>query len=184
MSTPAPDILEEDFTLLGPPDPVAALASLEHTVPSYHTYYLAAGVLMAAVLLVLLWRQWRHRRARILAGEAAHATALRELAGWRELTDKQRYPEAVTAVSGTLRRYVEARFGLTAPKLTTEEFWERQRIQQRVPRAHEPFWEMFFGATDGIKYASLIPDSHEFTRLLEAAVNFVNAARRSRAVSC
>jgi hypothetical protein len=176
-TTPDPNVLQEDLTLLSPPDQVAVPPPVHAAAVDKQTYYYVLGGILLVLLALIVWMRWHKRRARIKAAEAVDAAALRELAEWRGLDDPEQFRDAISAISGTLRRYVEGRFGLRAPTLTTEEFWDFQRAEGKVPQAHEPFWEMFFAATDGIKYAGLVPNTDEFSRLLAAGVDFVQSSR-------
>jgi hypothetical protein len=159
--------LVEDLHLLV--NPAVAQAEARHRM---HVAVVAAAV-AAVLLVVLLLRLRRRDRARSAPREAPEAVALRELAAWDGLGDEARFREAVAAVSGTVRRYVEGRFGIHAPRMTTEEFFETLRTTRAIPEKFDPFWRDFMAEVDVIKYAGATPGLEQFRRLLEAARKFV-----------
>jgi hypothetical protein len=136
---------------------------------------IVALAMFVAVVATMAWR--RSSRKRSGRGEGPERIALRELAPWEGLADPGRYREAVSAVSGTVRRYAQARFGLLAPVLTTREFWSVQHASRRIPPEHIPFWEAFLEQSDQIKYAGVRPTAGQFEALLAAAIGFVDASR-------
>jgi hypothetical protein len=167
-------VLQENLTLLVRPGEDAS-----QSWPGWAV--IAAGVVGVTGVAYYLFTHRRRQAARAgTAGSAepADAIALRELAGWETLADEARFREAVAAISGTVRRYVEARFGLRAPTLTTEEFWARLRADRPVPAQYDPFFEDFMSACDEIKYAGRQPAPPQFAGLVAAAAVFVRAAGR------
>jgi hypothetical protein len=170
-----PNVLQDDLTLLSWPEEPGPILAKQVGTSSYYTV-----AIVTVVVLVLAWialRVRRYLKNRPEYREPADAVALRELAQWQQLSDAGRYREAIVEVSATIRRYVEARFGLRAPLLTTEEFWIEQRKSAQIPDTYNPFWESFLDATDWIKYAGATPLSDQFNHLVTSAVDFVTAAR-------
>jgi hypothetical protein len=179
MTEPAATQLREDFTLLLHPQPPPVVAS----APGIRDeYYVPAAAVLALLVAWLLWR-WLKGVARRVAVERADIAALRDLSMWQQVTDVARYREVVAGVSATVRRYVEARFGLRAPTLTTEEFWAEQCRNRRIPADHDPFWSEFLSACDPVKYAGMTPGAEQLRLMVDSAIAFVEAssARRLRA---
>jgi hypothetical protein len=171
MSNATSNALQEDLTLLVPPSETQRDGSL-----SAHgqIVVLAVAGLIAATIV---WKKFRQKSSSAKPGEAPGRIALRELSQWENLEDVARYRAAVFEVSGTLRQYVEARFGLTAPNLTTEQFWEELRTSRSIPETFDPFWMDFTAESDRIKYAGATPDRAQFSRMIEAACGFVRETR-------
>lgn len=167
MTNPNPNSLMEDFTLLGQAEEMAlsqqGLSGLEQVL-------LVAAVLILLALAWLLWRR-RVRLSQAEPEEPPHVIALRELRQWQREDDFcQR--DAVVQISATLRRYLQGRFGLRAPTLTSEEFWQPGHLA-KIPRHYHEFWRYFFAASDGIKYAGLQPSERQFRELTKSAIQFV-----------
>lgn len=176
MSEPDPNSLQEDFTLLThPAAPLVPQASPERSQERNMGVAFAAVVLLLAVIMV--WLRWRQHRSRHPRIERPDKVALRELGEWSGVTDPSQFPSAIVAVSGTVRRYVEGRFGLNAPTLTTEEFWARQRANRKIPESYDSFWKAFIEVCDRIKYAGMAPDEDQFRQVVSSAIEFVRASR-------
>jgi hypothetical protein len=176
MSDVPANVLQEDFTLLLPEQLLQQTREDAAEGLTQTQYILLAAAVTAMLLLAWAWVRWRHRASARRIAEAAHLTALKELAEWRQLTDETRYREAVAAISGTLRRYVERRYGIPASTSTTEEFWEIQNSNPRIPKVYDPFWQRFTSVGDLIKYAGRHPDTEQFKQLFGSSVQFVESS--------
>src|SRR5262245_1624863 len=117
-------------SLLGGADETADIRDIkapEPVPPNLRPWYLAGGVLAALLGLALAWRWWLARRRRAVAApppRPAHeiaADALRTLRT-RHLPELGEWKEFYSALSGIVRRYLEDRFHVRAPEMTTEEF--------------------------------------------------------------
>ena len=119
------------------------------------------------------WWYLHRRRARQRAGESAHTAALRELGSLRRRSRELSAHEYALQISGVLRVYIEARFGLRAPHRSTEEFlWEAERSPQ-LPPERRPLVMEFLRRCDQVKFAlgDLSPEHRD--ALHEAASTFV-----------
>jgi hypothetical protein len=120
---------------------------------------------------------------------------LDELRG-RELEDVEAVRQFYFAISGTLRTYVEARFGLNATDLTSEEILAaltssrssaapRSRLRPGIQPGQGPSLQLgpeadtllrrFLVETDRVKYADQHPARQEIDRTWEHARSFVEA---------
>lgn len=141
MNEPGPEIIE-DITLLLPPQPWAWV-------------WPTVGAL--AIALALGWLLLRLYRARKLPFQhpavPPEVHARQRLAAIRHLIAEGRHQEFVVEVSSILREYIEARFGLKAPSLSTEEFlFEAERGAQLDPRWRESL-AGFLQQCDRVKFA-------------------------------
>ena len=106
--------------------------------------------------------------------------ALAELAdpGWFEA---QRLREFTYRVTEILRAYIERKFGLAAPEMTTEEFLTALSRQRRsLPYDAERLRE-FLVSCDYIKYAALQPRREDAENMLATARAFVHATAAAEA---
>ncbi|MCH8514315.1 MAG: hypothetical protein LAT83_22055 [Kiritimatiellae bacterium] len=80
---------------------------------------------------------------------------------------------SAVALSAILREYIENRFKIHAPELTTEEFL--QEAAERQPWSDEDQTELigFFTAVDRIKFAAERPGREALDALMQAAERFV-----------
>ena len=172
-----PTELIDDLRLLAPPEP----------------FRLPYGVIFACIAaLVLIGWIIRARRAKNTAESTedallqAHANALAELERLFALIDtEQSRPYAIES-SAIIRRYIEVRFDLAAPKRSTEEFLaEAQRSPKLAPEYQELLTD-FLQCCDLLKFARTFADRNELVQLHDAAVHFVKETapgREGRAVA-
>ncbi len=76
-------------------------------------------------------------------------------------------------ISDVMRGYIERRFDLQAPDMTTEEFLTTAGDDPRFPSATTTQLETFLQACDLVKYARMQPDQAQADQLVQAAENFV-----------
>ncbi len=149
-------------------------------------YYLIAALLVAGLAIVWLVRRWRGRPtlARPVApAPPAHvvaAQALFELSR-RRLLHSGAYVEHYTTLAAIVRTYVEQRFGLRAPEMTTEEFLGVSARDARLAGPHRGLLGQFLGECDLVKFARHVPTVDDGERALVAATRFVEetAAREA-----
>ncbi len=145
------------------------------------------GVVAAIALLVWLIRMIRRRWNRPAPPIAAELWALHELE--RLAAVPPRDAEATRSfyytVSGVVREYIERKFTLRAPEMTTEEFLRslvsddrsRELREALNPDQLRPFLE----ACDAVKYAALRPGAQEAADSVAAARAFVHRSAASYA---
>lgn len=177
MSAPVSPPLQEDLTLLVRPAQAATDAA--SVAPGW--IWVGLGVLLGLGAAVFFYR--RRRRVGSVAPETAglvlpspRVVALGELARLAEACDEANARATVSAVSAVVRRFVEGRFGVPAPTLTTEELLAAWAAQGPQPGEWENFWRSFLAESDVIKYAGRAADVAQARRLAAAAAAFVRAA--------
>ncbi|MDQ3366025.1 MAG: hypothetical protein M3680_11410 [Myxococcota bacterium] len=132
---------------------------------------------------VLLVRGLRARR-RIEQQRSAYEDAVAQL---RALEDRGA-PDAATAdswfvaLSAIVRTYLEKRYGIRAPELTTEEFLQHVadvRIDGSVGLSaeHRALLVQFLERCDRVKFAGYRPDAEESLATLAAARGFIEDTR-------
>jgi hypothetical protein len=126
---------------------------------------------IAGVITFLMLRERRVRKSQVSAWELA----IRRLA---EL-EARGAPDAETAdawfveLSGVIRAYVEGRFWLRAPELTTEEFLAEARRLAALTGDHRELLGSFLERCDRVKFAGWRPEAGESLELLGVARSFV-----------
>ncbi len=143
------------------------------TPPPYGAWI--ATALAASILALLLWRFLRRpRRSKQLS---AAETALAELDSARPLIENESPEPLVESVAGTVRRYIEARFGIAAPRQTTEEFMEtlKSRPDPRIAAFNEDL-RLFLRRCDQVKFGRGAIDKDERHALIESARRFVETS--------
>ncbi len=152
---------------------VAPPVMLSEWTPKAIAAAIAAG-LLTVVLLTWAIRAWLRRPRPLPVPESASAIAIRALdalAGpeGKEMSSK----EFSAAVSKVIRRFLEARHGIEAPKQTTEEFLELAERSNKFAGPVREQLRTFLSRCDELKFAPLsaVHDARE--QLLNAANQFV-----------
>ena len=139
--------------------------------------------ILAALLLLLgagpfAWRAWRGRRVRVDA-RTAYELAREDLEGL--LTHPRSTPEEIDVffvrLSGIVRRYLERRFSIRSPELTTERFLEQVSHSPELSRAHRELLADFLRQSDLVKFAHLIPAKETIEQTIASASRFLDETR-------
>ena len=132
-----------------------------------------AAVILLALALVIV-----RRRARVQTRISAYDQAIAKLA---EL-EARGLPAAAQAdawyvtLSDIVRRYLEDRYRLRAPELTTEEFL-REAQRSRELTEHRALLSAFLAECDRVKFAGYRPEQTESSASLAVARRFVEETR-------
>ena len=136
------------------------------------------GVMITSLGLVAYW--W-YRRGRVKA-QSAYEIALERLARLRALPR----PNAASTVemdaffvelSGLVRRYLEDRFALHAPELTTEEFLDIAAASPDLTESNRSFLQDFLRTADEVKFARRLPKASYPDLALSAVGSFLEHTR-------
>jgi hypothetical protein len=139
----------------------------------------AALVLLAGAGFGLYRLLNRQRAARVTPARPAHEVALEALARLHaaRLLEEGRHEDYYVRLSAIVRRYLEDRFGLRAPEMTTEEFLQAAQQSPRLPRDHRSSLGRFLAEADLVKFARHVPEREEGERAYAAARQFVESTR-------
>jgi hypothetical protein len=163
-----PDQLIDDLRLLEPPEPFR--------IPLLQV---AVALLVLAVIwrCVRWWRATRGARMEARAIRQAHEDALAELERLYALVDREESQPYATASSAVIRRYIETRFDLHAPRRSTEEFLVEAQQSPRLGPQHQAALGEFLRICDLLKFARTFANRDELKGLHDAAVHFVKETR-------
>jgi hypothetical protein len=163
-----PNDIIENLDMVVPPVPHAWL------VPTL----IGLGVLLAAGLAV--WRLYRKKKLPFQEAPPIppDAIALKELEKIRPLLEGDDYRGLVIEVSRILRYYIEGRFGLKAPRLSTEEFLYLAEDSEHLNAAHKAGLAEFLKQCDRVKFALGGMERPGMSGLYEAAKAFVLQTRQ------
>lgn len=140
----------------------------------------AAGILAAVLLtLFVVWflRKKSSGGAAAASDDPAHIVALRELDKYR--SDRYWAPERQKAfysgVTDTLKTYIDARFGVDAPEMTTAELFDALKGEKELaPGLYAEVRELFERA-DFVKFAKYTASDEDNSKVLPVAVRFVTS---------
>jgi len=166
--------LIDDLRLLEPPEPFRI-----------NPWLLAAivAVLLLIWLFIRYLRATRGARAQAHAAQQAYTDALEDLERLFALVDREESRPYAIESSTIIRRYIETRFELSAPRRSTEEFLVEAQQSPKLPPAHQASLREYLRICDLLKFARTLANRTELTQLHEAAVSFVKETRRAPAPS-
>jgi hypothetical protein len=140
----------------------------------------AAVVCSVAFYFLLRWR--RHAAHRALRGgapaaAAAFEDALAELERLFALVEEERSRPYAIESSAIIRRYLERRFEIRAPRRSTEEFLLEARHSPKLGESQQSLLGEFLGCCDFLKFARGLATREELEKLHRSAIDFVSATR-------
>ena len=159
------------------PAPLGSKAPAQGT--SYPVPLVVIGALFIAGLAGASWWWWRGRGERRWS---AYDVALERLIRLRSrpLPDAAS-DEAMDAffveLSSIVRRYLEDRFALHAPELTTEEFLDIASASPDLTAPDRGFLQDFLRTADGVKFARRLPKAGYLETALSAVEHFLDQTR-------
>ena len=134
------------------------------------------GIAALAVLGIILLRNSRRRREE--AGkpkDPPYVVALRKLDRYRgnKYWAADRQKAFYSGVTDTLKEYIDARFGVDAPEMTTAELFAALKGEKEItPESYQALRELFERA-DFVKFAKMVVSDEENATVLPVAVKFV-----------
>lgn len=138
------------------------------------------GLLLLCALVFLAVRLVLRRRRETGAGkpkDPAYIVALRELDKWRGdkfwAPDKQK--AYYSGITDALKNYIEDRFGVDAPEMTTAELFDALRQVEDLPAELREELREVFECADFVKFAKHTASQEENARALPTAVRFVTS---------
>lgn len=182
-SVAAPDALVLVQSLLDTagPTPPADVRDIKGPVAVPRDYrpllWLGAGGLAVAALVAALYRLLNRRRAPAAAPRPVHEVALEALAKLRaaRLLEAGRHEEFYVRLSDVVRTYLEGRFHLRAPEMTTEEFLQAAQRDPQLTPPQRSSLGTFLSEADLVKFARYVPAADDAERAYRAAREFVQA---------
>lgn len=140
--------------------------------------WLLAGLFALACLSWPLWKLFRNRRSAAIQRSAwdvanTRLSALRA----RPAPDPDEVDAFFVELSDIVRHYLEDRFDLRSPELTTEEFLELATGSPDLTDSLRTLLREFLQTADMVKFAGLRPGQEDIRRTLDAAERFLDQTR-------
>ena len=153
-------------------------------IPSGTVFYIIAGIAFAVLLLAFFLRIFlknRKDRKPFAPPKLPHEIAYERL---EELKNKNlisagKVKEFYVELSDIARRYLEARFFLRAPEMTTEEFLARMKSAVELKAEHKGLLKEFLSHCDLVKFAKYGPSEKELESSFGSAVKFVDETKET-----
>jgi hypothetical protein len=142
---------------------------------------LGIALLLATAAIVFIF--FRRKKAPVAAAPArpAHLIAFEQLdvLKYKDLIGQGKIKEYYSEISDIIRHYLENRFALKAPEMTTEEFLSYVRDYGRLVPEHKLLLKEFLSACDLVKFAKYAPSLGETGTIFTAAYNVVDQTKET-----
>ncbi|MFI4910602.1 MAG: hypothetical protein ACIAQZ_02920 [Sedimentisphaeraceae bacterium JB056] len=158
-------------------DPIARTEKVE-SVPVDPTILIAAciGILILAGGFIFAMRKKRKVVQEQKKYVVLHNVAYQLLDDlkFKNLPDLGKFKLYYSSLSNILRYYIEYRFDIQAPDMTTEEFLEHIRYSDSLASADRSSIEKFFQICDMVKFAKFQPSTEQAFEALESVRSFLS----------
>jgi len=144
-------------------------------------------IIIALVMAIIVWLLARFLPRTTLGkfvrkekpAEPAHKIAYRELENLRkeELWQKGEVKEYYSRLSDILRRYIDGRFGIESPELTTDETVRKLQRSGFIRNDLLAIVKVILSDSDMVKFAKYMPGEEINKLSLDNAVRFVDLSR-------
>jgi hypothetical protein len=141
--------------------------------------WLVGLAVLAAIAAPLAYRSWKAARGearRRSAWDVARAR-LDALSSRQRPANEDEIDSFFVELSALIRRYLEDRFELRAPELTTEEFLQVASASPDLDEAHQGFLRGFLRRADEVKFGRFIPPPEDIEAALQSASRFLDETR-------
>lgn len=139
------------------------------------------GVLLLAsgVLLVMIRKRRLAARALALKRVPPHEIAFNELEALvnEHLIEKNEVKRFYHGISAIFRRYIENRYSLKAPELTTEEFLSSLKNNSHFTGSQNESLNEFLRYCDLVKFAEHQPEAGDIQKTFDTCRNFISETK-------
>lgn len=146
-------------------------------------WILIIAVLLGVLLLILgLW-YWLRRRNHSSVNKVIKTPweiaydQLNELRR-RDLFGQGKAKEHFIELSAIARTYIEDRFNIRAPEMTTEEFLDHVKNSPAIDTRHKDILKSFLQLCDMVKFAKYAPNAQEAIQSFELVKHFVDETKQ------
>ena len=152
-------------------------------LPKDYTPHILVGVsivvFIGACIVAYILIQRRERKAFEAPQRPAHEIAYEQLQGIvkAKLVETGEIGKYYVLLSAVVRHYLENRFDLHAPEMTTEEFLQAAASGDQLVQDHRPLLRDFLMECDLVKFARYGPNEGQMRTAFEVAKRFVDETR-------
>ncbi|MFH1318197.1 MAG: BatD family protein, partial [Candidatus Omnitrophota bacterium] len=148
-------------------------------------FLIILGLAAAGLLFFFYRRYFLKKEEEIAFREPAHVVALRKLniLKNKDLLRLGRVEEYYVELSGIVRYYIEERFNIRAPEMTTEEFLYNLKGRQALSVGQKRVLKDFLTATDKVKFARFYPADKDIQESFQIAYGFIEDTKESEKIN-
>jgi len=146
--------------------------------------FLVSGVLifLAILAFALAFLYRKKDTSAVACKRLAHEIAYEQLQALKQkdLIRQGKIKEYYSEISDIIRRYLENRFLLKAPEMTTEEFLLYVRDYSQLISGHKTLLKEFLSACDLVKFAKYTPSVQEIEAIFVSAERFIDQTKEEK----
>jgi len=161
-------------------DLIPPLGKLEKLIPppAAKWPWVIAGIAVMAAISPFAWRWWAARR-RLARRRSAYEIATSRLAALLARDAQTDMDYFFVELSGIARQYLEDRFELHAPELTTEEFLTLTSASADLTGDQRGMLRSFLHRADLVKFARVVPSSSDTDESVLVVRQFLDETREN-----
>ena len=131
------------------------------------------------ILIRFFLRRLKQPRKKIVPAKSPWEVALERLNSLRKqnLPQQGQVKEYYTQLSDIVRRYIEDRFRIRAPEMTTQEFLEYLKNSEDLTPEHKGFLKDFLNSCDMVKFAKYGPSLAETEESFRFALKLIEETK-------
>lgn len=159
--------------------PLGELQPLAPPTPSRWPWYLGGSLMLlfTTACSLVAWSRWRRVARRRSAYDIAQSRLQKLLA--RPRPAGEQLERFFVELSAIVRQYLEDRYELRAPELTTEEFLAEVGDSPDLSREHQDLLRQFLRQADLVKFAGAQPTGDEVEKSVDAVQRFLDETREN-----
>ena len=150
--------------------------------PAY-LYILAAliAVIIIAIIIIMVLKKKKAPKNTVIPLPPAHETAFEALSDLmnKDYLKTGKIREYYFELSDIVRHYLENRFQLKAPEMTTDEFLSNLKSTKVMRSEHKSLLRDFLSHCDMVKFARYKPEEDEIESSYESAQNLVEQTKQT-----
>jgi hypothetical protein len=175
-------------SLLGETEQAAEIRDIKgpYNIKNFTYLYIALAVIAVISIVIAIYMIQKKRRGQekitTPLSPPVHETALNALSALldRNLINKGKIREFYFELSNIVRHYLEDRFYLKAPEMTTEEFLLHLKNSDKLNLEHKSLLREFLSHCDMVKFAKHLPGDKEIESSYGSAQRLVEQTRETR----
>ncbi len=180
------EITEQKITvksMLEKAGPSAGLRDIKNPVnlpQNFSRYFIIAMLILAAVLILSAVFLLKTKNAQGLSSlKPAHEIAYEQLEALKkkDLVGQGKIKEFYIEISDITRHYIENRFNIKAPEMTTEEFFIKVKEHPQFQAGHKALLKEFLVFCDLVKFAKYSPSKQQIDSAFESAEKFIGQTK-------
>jgi hypothetical protein len=153
------------------------------SLPEFPWLLIVLVIAGIALLIFCVW-YWRHRRRvypKKIEIKPPWEIAYQRLQDLRQrdLFGQGMAKEHFTELSDITRKYIEGRFDIHTPEMTTEEFLEFVKNSPLIQTKHKEILKSFLRLSDMVKFAKYGPSANEAGQSFELVKRFVDETQKT-----